>query len=289
MSAILLKGIPVEESIRRETIRLVQSLAEKSIVPCLAIIRIGEIPDQLSYERIILRKAEQAGISVRQVNLPAGSSQEEYDSALDQLSENPAVHGILPMRPLPRTIEPFSAFTHLRYEKDVDGCSERSLGILFSGSGPCFAPCTAQAVLDMLVHYQIPIAGKKAVIIGRSLVVGKPLSQLLLKENATVTVCHSHSINLPEITKTADILVSCAGKPEFLTNEFLSEGQTILDVGINWIEPEHRFVGDVRFSDAVSICHAITPVPGGIGSVTTARLLYNTCLAARLQSRLDQS
>ena len=283
MNHIVLKGLPVSDAILQNTSDLVHSLTQKNVIPCLAVIRLGEKPDDLSYERTILRKAEAVGISVQQIVLNPSITQYEYESILDQLHADSSVHGILPLRPLPAMLNPFSAFEHIGSEKDVDGCSQKSLGILFTGSGACFAPCTAQAVMDVLRYYQIPIAGKKAVIVGRSLVVGKPLSQLLLDENATVTICHSKTSHLSEITRTADILIACIGKPEFITKDYLSKEQTVLDVGINWIASEQRLAGDVLFSDAAPFCHAITPVPGGIGMVTTARLLNNTALAAQSQ------
>ncbi len=289
MSAILLEGAPVGNAIRKETATLIRALSKKMITPCIAVIRIGDEPDQLYYENILLQSAEKAGINVRRIILRQNIPQKEYESVIAQIDKDPSVHGILPMRPLPDSLDPFPAFSRISLEKDIDGCSVQSLGILFSGSGQSFAPCTAQAVLDLLHYYEIPVSGKRIVIVGRSLVVGKPLSQLLLKENATVTVCHSRSECLPEIARNAEILVACVGKPEMFTREFLSSGQIVLDVGINWIETEKRFCGDVRFIDAESICHAITPVPGGVGAVTTARLLYNAVFAAVSLSAIPHS
>ena len=288
MTAFLLKGSPVTEAIDKNTLHNVELLSEHGIIPCLAILRFGERPEDLAYERTILHKAEKVGILIRKIILNPSISQSEYESILEYLSSDSSIHGILPFRPIPAQLNAFSAFNHILIEKDVDGCSQQSLGMLFTGSGFYFAPCTAKAVMDILNYYHIVVSGRHAVVLGRSLVVGKPLAQLLLNENATVTVCHSKSDNLPFITRTADIVISSIGKPAFLTKDFFTSNQSVIDVGINWLESECRICGDVLFSEVVSICKEITPVPGGIGSVTTARLLNNTSVSALKTISLSQ-
>ncbi len=245
----------------------------------LDILRMGEKEEDLSYEKAIIKKAEEAGIWVEAHALPPDLTPQQAERLILDLNEDPAVHGVLVFRPLLNPSVEQRILSILSPKKDVDGITPLSMAGIFKDDVSVFPPCTAQACMKILAYYQIPLEGKNVVVLGRSQVIGKPVAMMLLKENATVTICHSKTKNLKEVVKRADILVSAMGKARAVTREYLQPGQIVLDVGINFDE-QGKLCGDVDWGDAEKIVAAITPVPGGVGSVTTALLLEHTMEAA---------
>lgn len=279
--AEILKGAPVTAALNENMTKEVACLKEQGIVPTLAILRVGERPDDLSYERGAMKRCETVGVEVRNVVLDADVSQEDFDKALTQLNDDDTVHGILLFRPLPKHLDGEKARCMLKPEKDVDGCTDGSLAGVFTNTKVGFPPCTAQAAMEILNYYGVDCSGKRAAVIGRSLVVGRPVSMMLMHKNATVTTCHTKTVNMPEITRKADILIVCAGQMESIGAEYLSEGQTVVDVGIGWNDEKGKLCGDVKFEEAEKVAGAITPVPGGVGTVTTSVLVSHVVEAAK--------
>ncbi len=279
--ADILKGAPVAAALNEKMTETVNELRAKGITPTLAILRVGERDDDLSYERGAVKRCEQVGVAVKNAVLPADVDSDVFFKTLDELNNDPAVHGILMFRPLPKHIDGERARKALKPEKDVDGCTDGSLAGVFTNTALGFAPCTAQAAMEILDFYGVDCAGKRAVVIGRSLVVGRPAAMMLMHKNATVTICHTKTVNMPSVTKEADILIVAAGKMETIGAEYLGEGQTIIDVGIGWNDEKQKLCGDVKFDEAEPIVRAITPVPGGVGSVTTSVLVSHVVEAAK--------
>ena len=279
--AQILNGSLVTAAINEKTRAEAERLRTAGIVPTLAILRVGDRADDISYEKNAMKRCALAGVEVRNVVLPAGVSQEELMAALDELNRDDSVHGIIYFRPLPPHLDDEALRHALSPEKDVDGVTDTSLAGVFSGSGAGFAPCTAQACIEILDHFGIEICGRRAVVIGRSLVVGKPAAMLLTNRSATVTVCHTRTRSAPEITRRADIVIVAAGRAETIGGEYFSAGQTVIDVGTNWSAEKGRLCGDVRFDEAEPIVGAITPVPGGVGTVTTSVLVSHVVEAAK--------
>ncbi len=277
--AQLLTGKEVVESMNADLIPRIDALRAQGIEPTLALLRVGERPDDLSYERTAKRRADDLGLSTRNYTLAEDAGQELLEATLADINEDEGVHGCLMFRPLPKHFDEQAACDLLAAHKDVDGVSSASLAAIFSDKGFGFAPCTAAACMQVLDHYQVPIAGKKAVVIGRSLVIGKPVAMMLLRRNATVTICHSRTEDLPAMCRQADIVVCATGRPRMYGEEYFRAGQCVIDVGINFDE-EGTLCGDVDFESVAPIVAAITPVPGGIGSVTTAEVLAHTVRAA---------
>ncbi len=278
--AKILKGSEVAKAINERTIRQTEKLKEAGVTPTLAILRVGERADDISYEKGAVKRCEGTGVAVKKVVLPADISQEAFDEALTALNEDPQVHGILMFRPLPSQLDNERARKLLSPAKDIDGCTDGSLAGVFTNTPLGFCPCTAQAAMEILDYYQIDCKGKNAVVIGRSLVVGRPAAMLLMHKNATPTICHTKTVDMPDIVRRADIVIVCAGKPESIGSEYFSEGQTVIDVGIGWNEAKGKLCGDVDFDAAEPLVDAITPVPGGVGAVTTAVLVSHVAEAA---------
>lgn len=276
--AELLKGAPAAKAIIEDLIPRVEKLTAAGVVPTLAIVRLGEEGSQLSYQRNATRKCESIGARVLSFDLPESSSQEELLALIESINTRRDIHGCLILRPLPGHIDERAVCEALAPEKDLDCATALSLAAVFSGRGAGYPPCTAQACLEMLDHYQVDVAGKHVVVVGRSLVVGRPVSLLLQARNATVTMCHSRSVGLPELCRRADVLVVAAGKAGLIGAEHLSPGQTVIDVGINAVGD--KLCGDVRFEEAEGIVAAVSPVPGGVGAVTTAVLAKHLVQAA---------
>ena len=276
---LLLKGGPVAGKIDADTAARVEALREKGVLPTLAVVRFGAREDDLSYERSLIRKAEKLGVLLRSVVLPADTSEAEAIRAVRGCSSDPDVHGILVFRPLPSRVweEPLAAA--LDPAKDVDGMTAGALGGLFRDTPVGFPPCTAQAVMEICRFYGIGLSGKKVAVAGRSLTVGKPLAMLMLRQNATVTICHSRTEDLPSVLRGADVVAAAIGKPALLGKDCFRPGQIVLDVGIHMTE-NGGMTGDVRFPEAEPVVAAITPVPGGVGSVTTAILMRNVVTVA---------
>ncbi len=278
--AIILKGAPVAEALTAKTAAEAAFLREKGVVPTLAILRVGERPEDLSYERGALKRCAAASVEVRSVVLPPEVSQAELMQTLEALNGDDAVHGILMMRPLPATLDNEAARRALLPAKDVDGITDGSLAGVFTGSGEGFQPCTAQAVVELLKFYDIPMKGAHAVVAGRSLVVGRPAAMLLMAEGATVTVCHSGTTDLAAETRRGDIVVAAIGKMGFFGPEHFGPNAAVVDVGIHMDPAIGKLRGDVRFDEAEPAVAAITPVPGGLGAVTTAVLVSHVTQAA---------
>ena len=278
--ATLLRGAEVVSALNQRIQSEVAALTERGVLPTLAILRVGEKPDDLAYERGAIKRAETVGIAVRRITLPETVSQEELLAGIARINADDSIHGCLMLRPLPKHIDELRAREALLPEKDIDGITDGSLAGVFSGTKRGFPPCTAQACMEILNHYNIDPAGKNAVVIGRSLVIGKPVAMMLLQKNATVTICHTRTKDMPSVTRRAEILIVAAGKPGVVGAEYVSAGQTVLDVGINFTG-EGRMVGDADFSAVEPIVGAITPVPGGVGTVTTSVLMAHVAEAAR--------
>ncbi|MBO4901773.1 MAG: bifunctional 5,10-methylenetetrahydrofolate dehydrogenase/5,10-methenyltetrahydrofolate cyclohydrolase [Lachnospiraceae bacterium] len=278
--AEILKGKPVADAIGDKTKEIVERCRKKGIVPTLAILRVGEREDDLSYERGAMKRCMTAGVEVKNVVLPADVAEEKFFETLKGLNEDEQVHGILMFRPLPAQIDGEKARNMLLPEKDVDGCTDGSLSGVFTNTDRGFAPCTAQAAMEILKYYGIEISGKRAVVIGRSLVVGRPVAMMLMHENATVTICHTRTKDVPGIAKEAQILIAASGQMESIGRDYLQEDMVVIDVGIGWNTEKQKLCGDVRFEEAETIVQALTPVPGGVGSVTTGILVHHVAQAA---------
>ena len=276
-----LYGAPVAEAIRAENTARIAALRSRGISPCLALLRAGENGGSLSYERSALRECARLGIEARSVVLPEESGTAALAAALHTLSAEEAVHGILLLHPLPRGIDEAAACAALRPEKDVDGVTDASLRRVFTGRGAGFCPCTPEAVLALLDHYGVALDGAHVAVIGRSLIVGKPLSLLLTGRGATVTLCHRRTRELAAVCREAEVLISAAGAPGLVDAAFTRVGQVVVDVGTTPDETG-RLRGDVNFAALDGIAEAISPVPGGVGAITTAVLLRHVIEAAEL-------
>lgn len=277
--AELWKGAPVAAALTERLIPRAQALAEKGVTPTLAIVRVGERPEDLSYERGALKRCEKVGIAVRQYLLTSEATQADLMEVIEDINRDDSIHGCLMFRPLPKHMDEAAACAALSPAKDVDGITAGSLAAVFSGSGAGYPPCTAQACLEILDHYGYELKGKRAVVVGRSLVIGKPASMLLLGRHATVTVCHTRTADLAAECRRAEVLVAAAGKAGAVSAQCLAPGQVVLDVGIN-VDENGNLVGDVDFAAAEATVDAITPVPGGVGAVTTSVLARHVIEAA---------
>ena len=260
------------------------ALKEKGVEPTLGIIRVGEREDDLSYERGAVKRCETLGVACKKILLPADVTQEVLMDAVRQVNEDDSIHGVLIFRPLPRHLDEEAVIRALDPAKDVDGITDGSMVGVFAGREQGFPPCTPQACMEILDHYQIDCTGKKAVVVGRSLVVGKPAAMMLLKKNATVTVCHTRTKDMPSVVKEADIVIVAAGRAGVVDDRYVSPGQIIIDVGIN-VNDQGKLCGDVAYDKVEPIVEAITPVPGGVGSVTTSVLGGHVVEAAARKCR----
>ena len=267
-----LLGKPVADSIVESLAPEVEALKAKGIVPTLAVIRVGAREDDLAYERGLTKRFENANCAVKKIELPEDVTQEVLDAAVASADADPSINGILMFRPLPKPLTDKNVLASISAVKDVDGMGLANMADFFSGAGEGHAPCTAQAVIEMLKFHGIDIKGKKVTVVGRSLVIGKPVAMLLLKENATVKVCHTKTEDLKAECQWADIVVACAGVAKMLNADYFRAGQTVIDVGMN-VDEEGKLCGDVDFASVSEIVDAITPVPRGVGSVTTSVLL----------------
>ena len=281
MAELLLKGAPVAAWLTEDAARKAAGFAERTgAAPTLAVIRVGERADDLSYERGLLKRAEKAGVEVRVSALAADCSQGELMDVIEAANADSSVHGILMFRPLPAGLDEEAACEAVLPAKDVDCLTSASLAHVFSGKGSGFAPCTAEAVMCLVNYYDVPLEGARVTVVGRSLVVGKPVSMMLQAKNATVTMCHTKTRDLPERCREADVLVVAVGHAKAIGADCVRAGQTVVDVGINWDEGAGKLVGDVDFDATEPRVRAISPVPGGVGSLTTAVLMSHVVQAA---------
>ena len=277
--ATILKGAEVTKALNESLIEKTNSLKEKGVTPTLAIVRVGERPDDISYEKGATKRCEKIGVNVKNFILPEDVSEEDLLKTIDIVNNDKEIHGCLMFRPLPKHINETKVRAALSPEKDVDGITDGSLAGVFTGSGEGYPPCTAQACIEILEHFGYEIKGKKAVVIGRSLVVGKPAAMLLLQRHATVTICHTRTVDMPSVCRDADILIVAAGKAGVVGKEYFNDHQIVIDVGIH-VTDEGKLTGDVIFDEAEPVVSAITPVPGGVGTVTTSVLVKHVVLAA---------
>ena len=275
----LLEGKQVVAALNQRLREDILQLKAKGIIPTLAIVRVGERPDEISYERAAARRGETIGAAVRKFTLAADVPQDKLLSVIDEINMDAEIHGCLILRPLPAHIDDKIVRNRLLPAKDIDGITDDSLTGVFTGTTTGFPPCTAQACIEILNHFGIDPAGKRAVVMGRSLVVGKPLAMMLDQKNATVTVCHRYTNNAPAICRDADIIVVAVGRAGLVGKESLRAGQIVIDVGIN-IDDAGKLCGDVNFEEAEALVAGITPVPGGVGTVTTSVLIKHVVMAA---------
>lgn len=281
MTAEILKGKEVTEELLKDLKARAEKLETEGIKPCLAIIRVGENPGDISYEKGALSKASKVGVEVKKYVLSGDVGTEEVLDIIDDVNGNDKIHGILVFRPMPKGIDDEAVRNAIKPEKDMDGVTDGSLAGVFTGKELGYPPCTAMACMELLDYYNIPVEGKKAVVIGRSLVIGRPVAIMLMKKNATVTICHTRTEydDLKRYCKEADIIVAAAGSIGTVTGDLLSDDQIILDVGVN-MGDDGKMTGDVIFEEAVNVAAGITPVPGGIGGITSTILMKHVIEAA---------
>ncbi|WP_432666365.1 bifunctional methylenetetrahydrofolate dehydrogenase/methenyltetrahydrofolate cyclohydrolase FolD [Wukongibacter baidiensis] len=274
----IIDGKKVSKKIREELQVTINELKEeKGVVPGLAVIIVGNNPASRAYVRMKDKACKALGMHSELHSLEEDVSEEELLSLIDRLNNDRGIHGILVQLPLPNHIDEMKVLKRISHEKDVDGFHPINVGKLVVGEDT-FIPCTPHGIIKLLEYEGVDIEGKKAVVIGRSNIVGKPISMLLLQKNATVTICHSRTKDLKEVTKEADILVAAIGRPKFVTSDMVKSGAVVIDVGINRVDD--KIVGDVDFEDVKNVVDSITPVPGGVGPMTITMLIYNTVLSA---------
>jgi len=277
--SIIMKGSEVTAAMKEELLREVEKLVQKGIVPGLAIVRVGARADDLAYERGARKRMEAVGIRCVVTELPQDVSQAQFEQAFAVVNDDPATHGILLFRPLPKQLDEEPVRGMINPWKDVDCMSPVNMAKVFSGDESAFAPCTPEAVMEVLAHYGIDLKGKRVTVVGRSMVVGKPLSMLLLKQHATVTICHTRTVDLAGTCRNAEILIAAAGKARMITADFVSENRVVVDVGIN-VDSDGNVCGDVDFDAVAPHAAYISPVPGGIGAVTSSVLAKHVVRAA---------
>ena len=284
--AKLLLGKEVNEKLNARIIEQCNALKAQGVQPTLAIVRCGERPDDLSYERGATKRAETLGVAVENFVLPEDVTKEALLQVIDEINANDKIHGVLLFRPLPKHLkaDQDEICNRLDPRKDVDGMTDGSNAGVFMGKPLGFAPCTAAACMEILDHYGVDCTGKRAVVIGRSLVVGKPAAMMLMGKNATVTVCHTRTKDVPAEARQADVLISAAGVLKSLTKDYVRPGQIVIDVSINWDAEKNGIAGDAVFDEVEPIVDAITPVPGGVGAVTTSVLIGHVVEAAARQT-----
>lgn len=273
----ILKGLPVANAINEKLMEQVKSI--EGPLPHLAIIRVGERPDDCSYERGAVKKMDKVGVRCTTYTFDADIDNETFQAEFDKINENPDIDGILMLRPLPKQLDEKQIENKIDPRKDLDGISPLNLAKVYAGDESGYAPCTAEAVIEMLDYAGIDIKGKRVTVVGRSLVIGKPVSMLLMKRNATVTVCHTKTVDMAGTCKNAEILVAAAGSARMIKKEYVADGAVVIDVGIN-VDDEDNLCGDVDFDAISDIAAAATPVPGGVGSVTTSVLAKHLVKAA---------
>lgn len=282
----LLRGKPVADAVILEVKNGVKELKSKNIKPKLMIVRVGERNDDISYEKSAVKRMKSCNIECEVTVMPEDISQEDFIGKLKSVNDDEAVHGILLLRPLPEQIDENAVKHIIDPRKDIDCFNNINVAKVTEGDKRGFAPCTPTAVMEILKYNNIPLRGKRAAVIGRSMVVGKPMALLLLSEDATVTICHSKTENLEKVAAEADILIAAIGMAGMITEGFVKEGAVVIDVGIN-VDADGKLCGDVDTENCKEKASFITPVPGGVGSVTTAVLAKNVLKACRLANNLN--
>ena len=278
--AEILKGKEVVAALKEKLIAEVEALKAKGVNPTLAIVRVGERPDDISYEKGAMTRCKGIGVDVKNFLLPADCTQDDVLKVIKEINEDKAIHGCLLFRPLPKTMDENFIRNQLDPAKDVDGITDLSMAGTYSCTALGFPPCTPTACMEILEHFGIDLTGKKVCVIGRSLVVGKPAAIMAIQRNGTVTVCHTKTKDMKAVAREADIIIAAAGKAGVVGEGFFKEGQIVIDVGINF-DDEGNMKGDVDFAAAEPVVAAITPVPGGVGTVTTSVLVKHVIEAAK--------
>jgi methylenetetrahydrofolate dehydrogenase (NADP+)/methenyltetrahydrofolate cyclohydrolase len=285
MTARVLTGKEVTARLRKELFSRVEELKSRGISPKLAIVLAGDASPSKAYIKGVEKACSATGVAVNVEYFPPEVSMDTLQKHLEKLNKNPQVHGILVMQPLPEGLEAKRLQELIRPEKDVDSFNPINGGRVMAGDKLAFPPCTPQAVMEILDHYEIPLQGRRAVVIGRSMVVGRPQAMLLLDRHATVTICHSRTTDMEAVCREADILVAAAGRPALVKAEMVKPGAVVLDVGINFVD--NKMVGDVDYTPVAEVAGAISPVPGGVGSVTSTVLMKHCVEAAEMASGGD--
>ena len=276
----IIKGKPVADAITAELVKDVEALKAKGISPKLKIVRVGAREDDLSYERGALTRMDKCGIIAEVLELPVDISQEDFVKELKAVNDDPTVHGILLFRPLPKQLDMEEIKFIVDPVKDIDCMNPLNAEKIFEGDKTGYPPCTSQACIEILDHYGVDMKGKRAAVVGRSMVVGKPLAMLLLDKNATVTICHSRTNDLPAVCRQAEVVIAAVGRAEMVKGDFISDGAVVIDVGIN-VNEEGKLCGDGMFDECVDKPSMITPVPAGVGSVTTSVLAKHVVKACK--------
>lgn len=284
MPARLLTGKEVAASIDEKTLTRIAELKDRGVTPTIAFLRVGDKEDDIAYQNSAVRRCVRMGIEYHLFHIEKNASQEELMAAIEKINTDDRIHGVLMLRPLPAGFDEKAACAAISPQKDIDGITNSSLAGTFTGEEIGYPPCTAQAVLEILRYYHIPIDGKRAVVVGRSLVIGRPVSLMLLGGNATVTICHTHTKDLPSVCRQADILVAAAGRMDVIDSACFHSEQVVIDVGIHILK-DGSMRGDVDWRKAQDSVAAITPVPGGVGTVTTAVLMSHLAEAAYKASK----
>ncbi|MBR7074334.1 MAG: bifunctional 5,10-methylenetetrahydrofolate dehydrogenase/5,10-methenyltetrahydrofolate cyclohydrolase [Oscillospiraceae bacterium] len=278
--AEILKGKEVVAALKEKLIAEVEALKAKGVTPTLAIVRVGERPDDISYEKGAMTRCKGIGVEVKNFLLPADCTQDDVLKVIKEVNEDSSIHGCLLFRPLPKTMDENYIRNQLDPAKDVDGITDLSMAGTYSCTALGFPPCTPTACMEILEHFGIDLTGKRVCVVGRSLVVGKPAAIMAIQRNGTVTVCHTKTKDMKAVAREADIIIAAAGKAGVVGEGFFREGQIVIDVGINFDE-EGNMKGDVDFAAAEPVVAAITPVPGGVGTVTTSVLVKHVIEAAK--------
>ncbi|MCI1934644.1 MAG: bifunctional 5,10-methylene-tetrahydrofolate dehydrogenase/5,10-methylene-tetrahydrofolate cyclohydrolase [Atopobiaceae bacterium] len=276
-----LSGAPVAKALTDKLVLQVCALKERGVIPALALVRIGARSEDLSYERSIAARAQKVGVAVQSIKLSASCAQSELLHTLERINHNPTVHGCLVFRPLPPSISEATVCAALGAAKDVDGITPQSLAGVFEGQAVGYPPCTAEAVMCLLRYYGYDLGGADVTVVGRSLVVGRPLALMLQASDATVTLCHSKTRDLSFHCKHADVLIAATGQRGLIGAQSVRSGQTVVDVGATWDAKHGHLVGDVAYDEVEPLVAAVTPVPGGVGSITTSVLVKHVVEAAR--------
>lgn len=275
----ILKGLPVANAINERIADAMKSWTGR--VPHLAIIRVGERPDDMSYERGATKKMEKVGFDCTSYTFPADIDNDTFQKEFDKINEDDNIDGILLLRPLPKHLDEQAVVNRINPCKDLDGISPVNMAKVYAGDETGFAPCTAEAVIEMLDYAGVDLKGKRVAVVGRSLVIGKPVAMLLMKKNATITVCHTKTVDMPGTCKNAEVIVAAAGVAKMIDSSYVADGAVVIDVGIN-VDEEGNLCGDVNFDDISGVASVATPVPGGVGSVTTSVLAKHLLAAAQM-------
>lgn len=273
----ILKGLPVANAINE---KLIEELKGMDKVPHLAIIRVGERPDDMSYERGATKKMDKVGFDCTSYTFPADIDNETFQKEFDKINEDDNIDGILLLRPLPKHLDEKAIENRINPNKDLDGISPVNLAKVYAGDTTGFAPCTAEAVIEMLDFAGVDLTGKRVTVVGRSLVIGKPVTMLLMKKNSTVTVCHTKTVDMASVCRNAEIVVAAAGVAKMIDKSFISKDAIVIDVGIN-VDEDGNLCGDVNFDEVSELASILTPVPGGVGSVTTSVLAKHLMKATK--------